>query len=159
MTTPAPLYYLGNHRTPDQHAEMVRLAAAGICLFCPERPDTGPERPAASPERDIIHRTALWTVIPNEYPYRGARLHLLLVPDEHVTDLVDLSDRAKADFWTALGWVRDHYGLAHYGLGARNGDPRCTGGTIYHLHVHVIVGDVDDPDHEPVRMKFSSRPA
>jgi diadenosine tetraphosphate (Ap4A) HIT family hydrolase len=146
-----PLYHLDNARTAEQLADMRRLAAAGICVFCPEHL-------AADPDQRLLYRSAHWTVTPNEFPYGGTRLHLLLVPDEHVGDLVDLSPAAQADFWAALAWVRTHHGLRHYGLGARNGDPRYTGGTIEHLHVHLIVGDVADPEHRGVRMKLSSRP-
>jgi ATP adenylyltransferase len=145
-----PLYHFRNTRTPQQHADMLRLEAAGICIFCPEQLARDPDQP-------ILHRTPHWTVTPNEFPYPGTALHLLLVPDEHVTDLLDLSAEARQDFWTALGWVRDRYALAFYGLGARNGDCRYTGGSVYHVHVHVIVGDVADPEHEPVRLKLSSR--
>jgi len=80
-----------------------------------------------------------------------------MIPDDHVEDLVDLSPEALSDFWVALAWARNQYSPGHYGLGVRNGDPRFTGGTIRHLHVHLVVGDVDDPQHEPVRMKLSSR--
>ncbi|GAA5201482.1 hypothetical protein GCM10023322_81540 [Rugosimonospora acidiphila] len=147
-----PLYQFGNYRHEEQRAEMERLAAGGICLFCPDHL-------SGEPTHEPLLRTGHWTVIHNRYPYADTRLHLLMVPDEHVSDLVDLSPEAREDFWTALAWIRDHYELSFYGLGARNGDSRFTGGTIGHLHVHVIVGDVDDPDHRPVRMKLSSRPA
>ena len=106
----------------------------------------------------MLHRTAHWSVTPNKFPYRGTRLHLLLVPDEHVDDLVDLSPRSQQDFWAALRWVRDEHGLDHYGLAARNGDCGFTGGTIRHVHVHLLQGDVDDPDHVAVRVKLSSHP-
>jgi diadenosine tetraphosphate (Ap4A) HIT family hydrolase len=145
-----PLYYLGNARSDDQREEMIRLEAAGICLFCPADQDPAARAPLWQGEH--------WTVVPNRYPYRGTRHHLLLIPHEHVADMVDLSEAARQEFWTALGWVRDRYELAHYGLAARNGDSRATGGTISHLHIHIVVGDVDDPDHTPVRMKLSSRP-
>ena len=125
---------------------MRQLEADGVCLFCPERM-------AADPEQEILHRTGHWTVTPNKFPYAGTTLHLMLVPDEHVTDLLDLSGAAQQDFWTALRWVRDRYDLTYYGLGARNGECRHTGGTIAHVHVHVIVGD---PAAGPVRFKVSS---
>lgn len=144
------LYHLGHSRTDEQLADMRRLEAAGICLFCPGHL-------SADPDQAILHRTERWTVTPNKFPYGGTRLHVLLIPDDHVTDLVDLPAETQRDFWSALAWVRDRHGLTHYGLGARNGDCECTGGSIRHLHVHVLVGDVDDPRHEPVRMKFSSR--
>ncbi|NHA69344.1 HIT family protein [Phycicoccus sp. CMS6Z-2] len=141
---------MGNHRSAEQLAEMERLAEAGLCLFCPGQL----EATGANP---VLHRTPHWTVTRNRYPYRGTRLHLLLVPTVHVTDLTDLPADAQADFWDVLAWARAEYDLAFYGLGARNGDPTYTGGTISHLHLHLVVGDVEDPDHEPVRMKLSSR--
>lgn len=146
------LYNPANHRTPEQLDEMLRLEAAGICLFCPEHLD-GPGR-----ER-VVHRSEHWTVTPNEFPYAGTKLHLLLVPRQHVDDLCDLSPDAQSDLFVALSWVREHYGITYYGLTARNGDLRYTGGSIYHLHVHLLVGDVDNPAHEPVRVKLSARPS
>jgi diadenosine tetraphosphate (Ap4A) HIT family hydrolase len=144
------LYYFGNFRVDEQLAEMRRLEREGICLFCPDRLSTASQ---------VLHRTAQWTVVPNRYPYRETRLHLLLVPDEHVTDMADLSEGAQHDFWAALRWVKLHYGLAHYGLAARNGESEFTGGTIRHLHIHVLQGDVDQPDHQGVRVRLSSRPS
>ncbi|AZS86050.1 HIT family protein [Streptomyces griseoviridis] len=150
------LYYFGNCRTEEQRAEMERLDRAGVCLFCPDVI-------RAHEKQQIVAETGHWIVTPNEFPYAGARLHLLLIPKEHVTDLVELSVPARADLFEALRWVKDTYGLDHYGLGARNGDSRFTGGTIRHLHLHVLVGEGDEQpggagDFTPVRMKFSSRP-
>jgi ATP adenylyltransferase len=144
------LYYLGNARLPEQLAEMRRLEAAGVCIFCPEH--------LAAPDQRVLHRTPQWTVTPNDFPYQRTRLHLLLIPDEHVTDLADLSPAARLDFWAVLDWVKDHFGLTFYSLAVRNGLSEYTGGTVRHLHVHIVQGDVDDPHHEPVRTKLSSRP-
>ena len=75
--------------------------------------------------------------------------------DEKLGDLRVVSGAyapAQQDFWAVLGWVRDRYGLHYYGLAARNGDMALTGGTIAHVHVHVIVGD---PEGEIVRFKLS----
>jgi ATP adenylyltransferase len=145
------LYCTGNYRTDEQLAEMRRLEAAGICLFCPQTlRGHGRQR--------VLFETAHWAVTPNEFPYAGTRLHLLVVPHQHVGDLTDLDDAALADFWTALRAIREHYDLDHYGLGVRNGDCRFTGATIAHVHAHVLVGDETAEPEVPVRMKLSSRP-
>jgi diadenosine tetraphosphate (Ap4A) HIT family hydrolase len=138
------LYYLGNARTDDQIQQMRQLEADGVCLFCPPNLELG---------QRVLHRTRHWSVTPNEFPYRGTRLHLLLVPDDHVTDLVELPPHTQQDLWVALAWVRAEYQLEHYGLAVRNGASEFTGGTIRHLHVHVLQGD---PEGEPVRVKLSS---
>jgi diadenosine tetraphosphate (Ap4A) HIT family hydrolase len=144
-------YCLENYRTAEQLADMRQLEAQGVCLFCPAglRSHT---------RQQILFQTRHWTVTPNEFPYPGTVLHLLLVPQQHATDLLDLDEAVRQDFWTALAAVRDRCGLGHYGLGVRNGECRFTGATIRHVHAHVLVGDTD-PDHAAVvRMRFSSRP-
>lgn len=146
------LYCFENVRTAEQQARMERLDAAGVCLFCPDGL-------AGHAGDEVVLRTRHWSVIPNAFPYAGARLHLLLVPDEHAEDLLELSEPARADFWTALAQVRQRYRLTHYGLGSRNGDCRYTGATIAHVHAHVLVGEEQDEEAPPVRMRLSSRPA
>jgi len=144
------LYCFENVRTEEQRAEMARLDAAGICLFCPEHL-------ATHARQQILLSTEHWSVTPNAYPYQGSALHLLLVPHQHAGDLLELSDAARSDFWVALAATAREHGLRHYGLGVRNGDCRYTGATITHVHAHVLVGS-DDPAAPPVRMRLSSRP-
>jgi diadenosine tetraphosphate (Ap4A) HIT family hydrolase len=141
------LYCFEHARTPEQLAEMRRLDAAGICLFCPGQLG-GPAG------QEVILSTAHWSVTPNEYPYEGTSLHLLLVPREHASTLLGLSEDARAGFWAALAAVADRYALQHYGLGVRNGDCRRTGATIAHVHAHLLVAADGAP---PVRMRFSGR--
>jgi ATP adenylyltransferase len=144
-------YCFENVRTPEQRAEMAGLDAAGICLFCPEQL-------ARHPRQRILLSTAHWTATPNEYPYPGTSLHVLLVPHQHASDLLELRDEVRGDFWVALAAVAKACDLRHYGLGIRNGDCRYTGATIRHVHAHVLVGSPDE-GAPPVRMRFSSRPA
>jgi ATP adenylyltransferase len=143
------LYCTGNYRTAEQLAEMERLEAAGTCLFCPASL-------RAHETQRVLFETGHWAVTPNEFPYQGTALHLLVVPHRHAGDLLDLSDAELADFWTALRRIRERFALTHYGLGVRNGDCRYTGATIAHVHAHVLVSD--PASDTPVRMKFSSRP-
>ena len=145
------LYCTDNHRTDEQLQEMRRLEAAGICLFCPAT-----LREHA--RQQVIFETRHWAVTPNEFPYPGTRLHLLVVPHQHAGDMLDLDNEALGDFWTALRQVRERFGLDHYGLGVRNGNCSFTGGTIAHVHAHVLVGDPSLDPEVPVRMRFSSRP-
>jgi ATP adenylyltransferase len=145
------LYCTDNYRTEEQLAEMRRLEAAGTCLFCPEA-----LREHA--RQRVVLETPHWAVTPNAFPYAGTRLHLLVVPRQHVNDMLDLDDAALADFWDVLRTVRMRFGLGHYGLGVRNGNCSFTGATIAHVHAHVLVGDPELEPEVPVRMRFSSRP-
>lgn len=148
-TDDGSLYYLPNARTPAQRAQMAALQADGVCIFCPDG--------LAASGQEVLHRTAHWSVTPNGFPYEGTLLHLLLIPGAHVTDMLSLPDDARQDLWAALGWVRDTFALGYYGFGVRNGDSARTGGTVRHLHAHVIVADPAAADDVPVRLSFRSR--
>ena len=143
------LYCFEHARTPEQLAEMRRLDAAGICLFCPQHL-------RRHPQQRVLLSTAHWTATANEFPYEGTSLHLLLVPHQHAADLLDLPAEARDDFWAALAQVVRGHGLRAYGLGARNGDCRLTGATIEHVHAHILVAS-GEPGAPPVRMRFSGR--
>jgi ATP adenylyltransferase len=146
------LYYLGNARSDEQLAEMQRLERRGECVFCPEQLGRDSDQP-------VVLRSEKWAAVENRYPYQGASRHLLLVPAAHESDLLDLDYDTRVDFWSMLESVRTTFGLRYYGMGARNGDPRFTGGTVVHVHVHVIVGDAESDPFVPVRLKLSSRPS
>jgi ATP adenylyltransferase len=143
-------YCFDNYRTAGQLAEMQRLEAEGLCLFCPD----SLSRHAT---QQILLQTRHWSVTPNEFPYPGTILHLLLVPHQHAAEMLDLDQEVLQDFWSALRAVRERYRLSYYGLGIRNGDCRFTGATIRHVHAHVLVGDTDPANEAVVRMRFSSR--
>lgn len=133
------LYCPGNARSELQRAEMVRLESQQVCVFCPGQ---------VNGQDVYLHSTDHWSVRPNQYPYDGAQLHVLLVPDVHVGKLLELPLAAQDDMWTVLGWVVGEYDLSHWTLAARNGPCDATGGTIEHLHLHLIVNDPTGPPVE-----------
>jgi diadenosine tetraphosphate (Ap4A) HIT family hydrolase len=145
------LYCLQNARAPEQQARMRALEQAGVCLFCPDGLAA-----YGSYDKPVVE-TASWLAVDNDFPYAGARRHLLLIPRAHVVDLTELDDAARADFWAVLDSARIATGAGPYGVGIRSGDCAATGGTIAHLHVHFLVPDPDAVD-QPLRMRFSGRP-
>lgn len=145
------LYCLENARDPEQQARMLALEEAGVCLFCPEG------LAAYGSRSEPVVRTPSWLAVDNDFPYAGARRHLLLIPRRHVVDLAELDAAARAGFWDALDSARAATGADHYGVGIRSGNCAATGGTIAHLHVHFLVPDPGAVD-QPLRMRFSGRP-
>lgn len=79
-------------------------------------------------------------------------------PKEHVESFDQLSQEAIKDFGQVVSSVIQGLGLEFGALGMRFGDMSRTGGSVAHLHAHIKVGDVDNPDHQPVRFKMSSVP-
>lgn len=144
-------YNLASARHAAQRDQMNDLANRGVCAFCWENLETEHREP-------IELTSAHWLVTKNDYPYDDTKLHLLLIPKEHINTVSALSKAARADLVETIVAVEKKWGLEHYAFGMRSGDMHRTGGTVEHLHAHIVVGDVDSPNHEPVRFKMSSKP-
>lgn len=143
-------YNLEAGREPAQIAKMQELIDKGLCAFCVENFEEYHDNP-------IEFQTEHWIVSKNDYPYRGTRLHLLVVPKRHVRMLSDMEAQMRADFAEVLVEIEKRWSLESYALAMRAGDPDLNGGSVEHLHAHVVVGATNKPDHEPVKFKMSSR--
>lgn len=144
-------YNLASARHEAQKQQMKDLQKRGVCAFCWES--------LAKEHREPIElQTDYWVVTKNDYPYDDTKLHLLLIPKEHVHILGKLSPAARADMVETVVKIEAKWKLTHYAIGMRSGDMRHTGGTVEHLHAHIVVGDTLKPNHEPVRFKMSSKP-
>lgn len=145
-------YNMASARTPEQAKKMKMLLESGICAFCPEHFEEFHDNP-------IEFQTDHWIVSKNDYPYEHTNLHLLLFAKEHVQKVGDLLPAARADMMEVLVRIEKDLDLPSFSVGMRVGDFRYNGGSVDHLHVHVVVGDFSDPDnHESVRFKMSSVP-
>jgi ATP adenylyltransferase len=138
-------------RLPEQAEQMKDLAARGVCAFCPEHIH-------AESRNKVNLETDHWFVKDNDYPYEGTKLHIMLIPKAHVSTISELPKAARQEFLEVVSQIEKLHKLTNYAVAMRSGDPTRTGGTVEHLHAHLIVGDTDDPNHEPVRVKVSSRP-
>lgn len=138
-------------RQPEQLAKMKDLAKRDLCIFCYETVNSEADNPI---ELDETH----WYVKKNDYPYKNTVHHWLVVPKVHVRSLSELPVDAQRDFVSVINRLATKHNLTSYAVGLRSGDMRYNGGSVEHLHAHVVVGDTDDPLHQPVRFKMSSRP-
>lgn len=144
-------YNFDTARHESQLQQMKDLAKRGVCAFCYANIQTEQREP-------IELETDHWVVKKNDYPYEGTRHHLMLIPKEHVKTFGDLSVAAQQDFAHTIPKIEQQWKLTSYALGMRSGDFRFNGGSVEHLHAHIVVGDTGKTDHEPVRFKMSSRP-
>lgn len=120
----------------------------GAPVPCRDDPPLPPGTCPLCEVEDPLYRVGPWSVVPSPDRAEGAHHHLLLVPDTHVADLLDLDREALAAFWPALEWVRDTYGVGAYGLAVN------TGG---HVHAQVITGDADRTVRIAIGNKEDSR--
>lgn len=143
-------YHKKAARSDEQLKEMERLSKAGICIFCPENISQDTEK--------IELETDHWMLKKNRYPYEQTKYHFILIPKQHAKDVSELPINAQEEFLPLVARVAKKYKLKSYAVAMRSGDMRYNGGSIEHIHAHLVVGDTDDPNHQPVRFKLSSRP-
>ncbi len=146
------LYNFDAARDEKQRAHMQDLEARRVCVFCPEHihNENGDT---------VIDETTNWIVKHNSYPYKSSKLHILLIPKRHIFELTELNQKEHSEYFGLLAMCKRKFKLDSYAIAIRSGDMRRNGGSIEHLHAHLIVGDTSDPNHEPIRVKVSSKPA
>lgn len=144
-------YNRSNARVAAQKKRMESLEARGICAFCRENLESETTSP-------IELETEHWVVKANDYPYDHTKHHILLIPKVHKSTVADLPTEVQADFMPTVAKVEKRYKFDSFAVAFRSGDITKNGSTVEHLHAHIIVGDTDDPNHQPVRFKVSEKP-
>ncbi len=115
-----------------------------------KRPFT--ELPAMGDDRAalIVHRSSLTYLVLNRFPYNPG--HLLAVPFRDVTELEDLSPAERADLMEeiviAKGLLTRAFKAEAFNVGFNLGP--ASGGSIAHLHGHIVPRWAGDNNFMPV---------
>jgi diadenosine tetraphosphate (Ap4A) HIT family hydrolase len=145
-----PLYNFEAARGSEQLSRMRELEAEGVCIFCPEH--------AGRYQREPVEQTGEhWYVTRNDFPYEGAAAHYLIVARRHVSTFAELPDEAGAELWRIRRELAERLGAVAFATIERSGDMRFNGGSVAHLHVHLVALDPDPA--KTVRFRVSARSA
>ena len=137
-----------NARTEEQKALMAKIEQDGVCPFCADYFRKYHPKP-------ILKETDHWFFTENMSPYAGTRHHFIFVyKPEHVNELAGITPEAFADLFGLINSAVSEYEIPGGAFFVRFGETRYTGGSVAHLHAHLIMGDVDASGHEPVRVKL-----
>jgi ATP adenylyltransferase len=137
-----------NARTPEQVALMQKIIDDGVCPFCKEYFEKYHPKP-------VLKETEHWFFTENMSPYKGTKYHFIFVyKTAHITKPSELTPLALQELFDLLAWATEEYKIPGGSFFMRFGDTHYTGSSVEHLHAHLIMGDVDAPDHEPVRVKL-----
>jgi ATP adenylyltransferase len=144
---PKPLYDLAAARSDAQRKRMEDLEAAGICVFCPEHVAEHQPEP-------IEHTGNHWYVTRNRYPYKGTATHYLIVARRHVTSFDELPDEAGAELWSIKRMLTAQLEPAAVATVERSGNMLYNGGSVAHLHIHLVA--LDTSPSATVRFRVSA---
>lgn len=139
---------LKHARTPEQIALMQKIIDDGVCPFCKENFAKYHPKP-------ILKETDYWFFTENMSPYKGTKHHFIFVyKPAHITKLSKVLPEALTDLFSLVNWAIVEYNIPGGSLFMRFGDTHYTGSSVEHLHAHLLMGDVDAPGHEAVRVKL-----
>jgi ATP adenylyltransferase len=143
-----PLLNIDNARTEEQRKLMEQIQRDGVCPFCKEYFSTYHPKP-------IIKETDYWYFTENMSPYAGTKHHFIFVyKPEHIENPSVLSPEEVTDLFSLLSWATERFSIRGGSFFMRFGESKYTGSSVAHLHAHLLMGDVDAPDHTPVRVKL-----
>lgn len=142
---------IDNARIDEQRQVMRKIIAANECPFCQENLTKYHKKP-------IIKKGKYWLVTTNQWPYSHTKFHFMLIATEHVEKLAELAPEAGAELIELTSWLEKEYQFPGGGLALRFGNTNYSAGSVAHLHVQVVVPDLDDPEFEPTRIKIGNKP-
>ncbi|TRZ54060.1 MAG: HIT domain-containing protein [Dehalococcoidia bacterium] len=146
---PESFVNLENARVEEQREVMKMIQEQGFCPFCPENISKSQLEP-------VIKQGQYWHIRENHWPYKNTRVHLIVIHNTHIEKLSEISPEAAKELFELAKWTEDKYQISGGGIGLRFGDFRLNGGTVLHLHVHIVTADItnrDDLEYQPVHFR------
>lgn len=122
-------------RNQDQYDFYKEIEAAGVCPFCPEHYGT------FARQKEVVQKGEHWYVFPNADKYDFSATHLMIAANRHILEITEINDEEWSELKEMIVWSVEEYGLDFGSLAVRFGDPFETGGSVKHLHWHIIVPD------------------
>lgn len=117
-------------KTKDYKNVLSAIEKTKRCPFCKEN--------FKYHKQPILKRYKGWLATKNSWPYKGTRVHCLLIAEDHKEMFNELTatDFEAARFLT--NWLVQRFKIAGGGMALRFGDPLYTGATVRHLHFQII---------------------
>ncbi len=116
------------------------------CVFC----EAGRADPAGDEERYVLFRGKHHYIVLNLWPYNNG--HAMIVPYDHVEDITELSDESALEMFHLSQRLVAAYRRAMRAQGVNVGLNlgRVSGGSIDHLHLHLVPRWMGDANFMPV---------
>ncbi len=142
---------LRNARSDEQREALERIQARGECPFCKENLLKEHSKP-------ILKEGKFWIVTENQWRYENAKRSFLLISLDHAERMSELNPLAGAEMIEMVGWLEKEYNIESGGVGIRFGDAKFNGGTVSHLHVHVLVPyNPNDLEFADLKFRMSAK--
>src|SRR5581483_6801784 len=133
---------IGNANTDFKRKVLTRIIEDNVCPFCEEHFLKYHTKP-------IIKKGKYWILTENFDPYAGSKHHFLAVSRTHIQHAKDLSVAAQNELFKLFLGQAKKFKMKGAAIFMRFGDTEYTGGTVEHLHAHLIAGG-NNAKKEPI---------
>jgi diadenosine tetraphosphate (Ap4A) HIT family hydrolase len=141
---------MGNTRSDSQRLKMQEAQRLGHCTFCLEHFSEYHDAP-------IDYSGEYWIVTANDYPYDSVKHHLLLVLKRHIENIEFLTDDEWCEFGRIVKKIKTELNLPGGAVFIRFGEEDYSGGTLPHLHAHIVVPDIESSEYKPISCWVGAR--
>lgn len=131
---------LKNARIKEQYEVMKKVQKGNYCPFCPQYYQKAQLEP-------IIKQGRYWHIRKNKWPYQNTRIHLLIIHNNHIEKLSEITPEAGKELFELSQWTEKEYDISGGGLCLRFGNIEINGGTVLHLHFHIITAKITDKNN------------
>jgi ATP adenylyltransferase len=116
------------------------------CVFC----EVGAADPSEDEERYVVFRGTHHYVVLNIWPYNNG--HAMIVPFRHVTDITEMTDDESLEMFHLSRKLVQAYRSSMEAQGVNLGLNlgRVSGGSIDHLHLHLVPRWMGDANFMPI---------
>jgi ATP adenylyltransferase len=138
---------IDNSRKEDQRQVMQEIVNQDHCPFCAENLNKYHKQP-------ILKETKHWILTKNQWPYDNTKIHLLGIIKEHKEKLSELTPEMGTELFEIISWAEKEFEMPGGGFAMRFGDTEFSAATVKHLHIQLLVPDIESPHYEPTRIKI-----
>ena len=128
-----PTVLIEHGRTEEQCEIMRRIAKDGVDPFDWDQLSKYHVQP-------VLKKGTYWLVTPNDNPYEGSTLHLLLIYRDRIASFAEMALTGWMELLSTIRWIQQEYGVTYGALVMRFGELLLSGASVDHPHMHVVVG-------------------
>ncbi len=110
-----------------------------VCPFCFNNLSKYHKKP-------IIKENDGWLLTENMYPYKGTKIHLLLIHKRHITSIEEVSSKDWSLLQEIITFSIKEFNIKGGSFFIRFGNSTVTGATVSHLHAQLVVRDLEKKD-------------
>ncbi len=103
----------------------------GKCPFCPDN--------FIYHKHPVLKREGSWFITKQTWPYENSKCHFLIIGEDHKENIDELIPEDMKDILMLMQWAAKKFSIDGGGFAMRFGETSCTGSSVCHLHVHLIV--------------------